>query len=285
MPGLRADLHAHTHASADCRTSVRRLLRAAHAAGLNVLAITDHDTVAAHDEAFRLAPAFGIQIIPGVEITTDGGTHVVAYFVRSLPPSNKLPDVLKWIQKQGGVSCLPHLYRSDTGLLYNHEQKGQFTKAEVTRILNQVDLIEGLNFKSAFRGEPDGCALADTHAKVLLANTDAHYDLEVGKAFTEFAVPSTQPLTPEILKHAARTLWIHPITTLIPKQNTNLPLSGYEPAESQVRRWKRWFGPFIPLIGNLLYSWQDYARYRAKKHQINTLLTQSPEPKLYGGRG
>ena len=50
------DLHLHTTAS-DGRCSPTELVRRVHAAGVRVFAVTDHDTVAGHDEAAAAARA------------------------------------------------------------------------------------------------------------------------------------------------------------------------------------------------------------------------------------
>jgi len=66
-----ADLHAHTTAS-DGTLTPTELVQAANAAGLSLLAVTDHDTVAGVGEARAAAEAAGIGLVPGVELSADG---------------------------------------------------------------------------------------------------------------------------------------------------------------------------------------------------------------------
>lgn len=68
---LYADLHAHTTAS-DGTFTPTELVRAAKAAGLSLLAVTDHDTVAGLDEATREADRIGLALVPGVELSVEG---------------------------------------------------------------------------------------------------------------------------------------------------------------------------------------------------------------------
>jgi 3',5'-nucleoside bisphosphate phosphatase len=78
----RADLHTHTTAS-DGLYSPEELVRAAEKAGLGAVAITDHDTVAGVDRAKKAGMQWGIEIIPGVEISSLAGgkeIHVLGYF-------------------------------------------------------------------------------------------------------------------------------------------------------------------------------------------------------------
>lgn len=76
------DLHLHTTAS-DGRCTPAELVERAAAAGLNAIAVTDHDTTAAVAEVRRLAAARGIEAIAGIEITAlDDGRdlHMLGYF-------------------------------------------------------------------------------------------------------------------------------------------------------------------------------------------------------------
>jgi 3',5'-nucleoside bisphosphate phosphatase len=79
---LLVDLHLHTTAS-DGRLTPRDLVIRAAAAGVSVMAATDHDTTAAVADVRVQAEAHGIQAIPGIEITAmhDGrDVHVLGYF-------------------------------------------------------------------------------------------------------------------------------------------------------------------------------------------------------------
>lgn len=78
---MRIDLHAHSSVS-DGTDSPTELVEAAVEAGLDVVAITDHDTVAGWDEAGAAAQAAGIRLVRGIEISTKhhGVTvHLLAY--------------------------------------------------------------------------------------------------------------------------------------------------------------------------------------------------------------
>ncbi len=83
----RADLHVHTTAS-DGEYTPSQVVVLARQAGLCAVAVTDHDTVAGVAEAVgtaRSLPESDIEVIPGVEITTelDGREfHLLGYFVR-----------------------------------------------------------------------------------------------------------------------------------------------------------------------------------------------------------
>jgi 3',5'-nucleoside bisphosphate phosphatase len=77
------DLHLHTTAS-DGRLAPDQLVRRAADAGIHVMAVTDHDTMAGVAAAAQTAAALGITIVPGIEITAvlDGrDVHVLGYYL------------------------------------------------------------------------------------------------------------------------------------------------------------------------------------------------------------
>ncbi|MEO7019136.1 MAG: PHP domain-containing protein [Ktedonobacteraceae bacterium] len=83
------DLHTHSTAS-DGLYAPRELLRQAKAAGLDVLALTDHDTTNGIAEAVEAARELDIDFIPGVELNTDiggGEVHVLGYFLELARPA------------------------------------------------------------------------------------------------------------------------------------------------------------------------------------------------------
>jgi predicted metal-dependent phosphoesterase TrpH len=65
--GPQADLHSHSTAS-DGTCPPAEVMRRARAAGLDVIALTDHDTVAGHDEARQALPP-GLTLLPGMELS------------------------------------------------------------------------------------------------------------------------------------------------------------------------------------------------------------------------
>ncbi|MGN6325200.1 PHP domain-containing protein [Pseudolysinimonas sp.] len=86
MPGI--DLHAHTSVS-DGTEAPGELVRAAVDAGLDVVAITDHDATSGWEEAFAAARGTGITVVPGLELSTQldyASVHVLGYLVDPADP-------------------------------------------------------------------------------------------------------------------------------------------------------------------------------------------------------
>jgi 3',5'-nucleoside bisphosphate phosphatase len=83
------DLHTHTTAS-DGRYPPAELVARAAAAGVDVLSVTDHDTVSASDAASEACASAGIAFVPGIEITAaahHGDVHVLGYFLDVRSPA------------------------------------------------------------------------------------------------------------------------------------------------------------------------------------------------------
>lgn len=81
VPG--ADFHMHTVYS-DGALTPRELLERARGAGLRVVSITDHDNVSGIREALTAAEEFGVELVPGVELSAhvDGReVHMLGYFI------------------------------------------------------------------------------------------------------------------------------------------------------------------------------------------------------------
>jgi len=77
---MRADLHVHSNAS-DGTDAPAEVIRRAARAGLDAVALTDHDTVAGHEQARRALPD-SLTLVPGMELSCrlqDHSVHLLAY--------------------------------------------------------------------------------------------------------------------------------------------------------------------------------------------------------------
>lgn len=87
-----ADLHMHSHMSdGDLRPS--EVVRIAASQGLELMALSDHDTTAGIEEAIITGKRYGIQVIPAIEVTALAGNvevHILGYFTDSYNLADKL---------------------------------------------------------------------------------------------------------------------------------------------------------------------------------------------------
>ena len=81
------DLHVHTTVS-DGTCTPREAVRRASELGLRAMAITDHDTIGGHAEAISAGIDYGVEIVPGIEVSTRYGVavHILGYCLESLIP-------------------------------------------------------------------------------------------------------------------------------------------------------------------------------------------------------
>ncbi len=102
---MKADPHCHTVAS-DGMVTARQLVAAAVASGLDLIAITDHDTMA---QAF--GDYEGVTVVRGEEITTrwPGQTHILGWFLeKRVRTGMSIEDTVDAIHDQGGLAVIPH---------------------------------------------------------------------------------------------------------------------------------------------------------------------------------
>ncbi|HZC07524.1 MAG TPA: PHP domain-containing protein, partial [Ktedonobacterales bacterium] len=86
----RVDLHTHSNAS-DGLYAPAELVRRAREAGLDLIALVDHDTTQGLAEAQAEGAQLGVTVMPGVEINTDlvsgGEAHILGYEITPDDPS------------------------------------------------------------------------------------------------------------------------------------------------------------------------------------------------------
>jgi hypothetical protein len=88
-----------------------QLIDAALEARLDLIAITDHDTMDSVKEAQQLGEDKRIAVIAGEEITTrwPAQTHILAWFLeRPIKRGMSVEDTVEAIHDQGGLAILPH---------------------------------------------------------------------------------------------------------------------------------------------------------------------------------
>lgn len=96
---MPVDLHTHSRAS-DGSDPPSALVEAAARAGLTAVALTDHDTLEGLPEARAAADLWGIELIPGVELSIEwpsGGMHMVVLWLE--PGPGPLQDRLARLQE------------------------------------------------------------------------------------------------------------------------------------------------------------------------------------------
>ncbi len=98
---MKADLHMHTTYS-DGRKSPEEVIKRAKAKEIDIIAVTDHDTVSGVDHIKKLADKAGITYIPGVELSTvedNKSVHILGYFRDDSYKKDEIQDYFKFIKE------------------------------------------------------------------------------------------------------------------------------------------------------------------------------------------
>ena len=180
-----ADLHVHTSWSYDSLQSPETVGEYAERAGLDAVAITDHDEFGAHTE---LDTSTDVMVIPGMEIRTRDYDDLLALFIENPITSNTFSKAVDEIHRQGGLAILPHPYR----------KVSQFEE----RVFDEVDAIEGLNARSKAESNARARDLGQARGCPLTGGSDAHTPWEIGRAAT--LVTGLSIRSPDDLQSAIR---------------------------------------------------------------------------------
>ncbi len=177
-----ADLHIHSIYSFDGATTVRAILKQAASVGLNVIAVTDHDEFRGSLEAQELAPQFGVEVVPGAEISTADG-HLLALWIRELPPKGlSLQDTLLLIGRQGGLAIAPHPFSSLPGSLKMESVVGALTNSRSKAVLLGMETHN----MSTQKFDTIAQKLSIYLPLAKLASSDSHVYWSIGAGRTEF---------------------------------------------------------------------------------------------------
>jgi len=193
----KADLHLHTDFS-DGLHSPREMVQAASRAGLEMIAVTDHDTM----EGARLAQEYAkrrsdlqVEVILGEEVSTLNG-HVIGLFLKNfIQPRLTAKRTVELIHQQGGVAILAHPFHLYTGKYPGHDR--------AVDILAEIpfDGIETVNHGDALSFWSNKKAARVLEGKTIstIGCSDAHSSRFIGMGYTEFAGQTQEDLRRAIL--------------------------------------------------------------------------------------
>jgi predicted metal-dependent phosphoesterase TrpH len=106
----KADIHIHSAADDGLAAPAEIVEYVEHHTDLDLIAITDHDTIHGGLEAAELAARrnYRLQVLPGVEISTRSG-HILALGVtRLIRMLKSLEETIAAVHEQGGLVVIPH---------------------------------------------------------------------------------------------------------------------------------------------------------------------------------
>ena len=184
----RADLHVHTTASDGMMSAAMVLNYAVVHTDLDVLAITDHNTLDGWKRAreFKERPEnehlSALELVPGIEVSTRDG-HVIGLWVETMIPRDlSAAETIAAIHEQGGMALAPHPYAWLPGL-------AEFAGVGDLFLELPFDAVEVRNSTPTETVNNHRTAAANRRRRQPLAEyggSDAHFLWAISRTWTDF---------------------------------------------------------------------------------------------------
>lgn len=265
---LRIELHCHTVASHDGHITFDGLVRVARRRGIDVVAITDHDTIegAVEFRMFAERRDVGPRIVVGEERTLEDGSHVIGLFLREAVRSSTLAEAVREIAEQGGICVLPHPFRRRDGVLREGAVGGDIATGP-EEIAGLARAFEIFNPKCSPEENRRARELLGTGLAVV-GGSDAHYEADVGECVNVVAYETD-------VETSLRRALAQPgrVTVLGVPQRPGSSGRQYAPLYYRIKPYFRVPRPLVP-VANRLY--RMYLNEIAKR-------TLEPLEEKYGG--
>ncbi|MCX8204830.1 MAG: PHP domain-containing protein [Candidatus Nezhaarchaeota archaeon] len=206
----KLDLHVHSSYSIDAKLRPEALVREALRRGLSGVAVTDHGTVEGGLEVKRLSPP-GFIAIPGVEAKTLRGELLILFIEEEVRSQNPL-EVIDKAKEAGGLIVLPHPF----DWIRRSRLRGD------EELVKKVDAIEVLNSRCPLmKLNAKAQQLARSLGKPFTAGSDAHFAMELGRAWVAVEASSAEDVRKAILRRQVKIgggrapLYVHLMSWLV----------------------------------------------------------------------
>ena len=189
-----ADLHMHSIYSYDGTASVPAILKHAKQIGLDVIAITDHDEITGSLRALELAPDYGVEVIPGTEVTTAEGDLLALNVTEKIERDLPLIETVLKVGELGGFCIAPHPMAGGFGMksLSAYSILRALRDTEVARVLIGIETYNATTIDKM--SNHYARVLADRLDIAQTASSDAHVIEAIGLGVTEFDGHTAQHL-------------------------------------------------------------------------------------------
>lgn len=200
-----ADLHIHTTYSWDGLSDVRAVLKqAAHHCFLDVIAITDHDEIRGALEALEYAPQYGIEVVPGIEVSTREGHLLVLFVTQSVPANLSLLETLQCVANLGGIAIAAHPMMRNEYSLSAESIHRAVAHPEARQILVGIETYNGgLVFNQSNKAARLLARKLDLSA---VGNSDAHLVSMIANGITAFEGKTCQDLRRALIAGKTRAI-------------------------------------------------------------------------------
>ncbi len=184
---LVADPHCHTTAS-DGMVSPAELVAAAAAAHIDLIAVTDHDTMQSVKEVQERGAAAGVAVVAGQEVTTawPAQTHMLAWFLeKPVRRGMSLVDTVAAIHDAGGVAIVPHPFMP---VYFGSIQPGMLARLLEKTAVDGIEVVFTVPIGSRRRHELDAFVAANRERLgAMIGGSDCHFGPhDIGRVLTDY---------------------------------------------------------------------------------------------------
>ena len=191
---MKADLHIHSIYSPGGITKPETVLEIAAERGIDIIAVTDYNSVKSQRAFLKIAKDYPVEIVFGQEIKLTNGKYIdgelLALFLQAPIKSTLVEDIITEVTAQNGLISIAHPFC--------HRQ-GEFRAFD--RIENWSNIaIEARNGRT-FKRRDNYMAeeFAQRLSLPITAGSDAHTPFEIGNVYLEFDGKNASDLKSAIL--------------------------------------------------------------------------------------
>ncbi len=164
------------------------LVDAAVEAGLDLIAVTDHDTMDAVKETQSRGEAAGLAVVAGQEVTTKWPpqTHIVGWFLETrVRRGMSLDDTVAAIHAQGGLVLIPHPFMP---VYFGSIQPGMLRRLIENQSVDAIEMLSTVPMGSKRRRQLHEFYEANRERLgAAIGASDCHFGAgDMGRAMTEF---------------------------------------------------------------------------------------------------
>lgn len=184
---MRADPHCHTLAS-DGMVTPAQLVEAAKSAKLDLIAVTDHDTMASVKESQARGEQAGVIVVAGQEVTTraPAQTHILGWFLeKPIKRGMSIEDTVDAIHAQGGLAIVPHPFMP---VYFGSIQPGMMRRLLERHPVDGIEMVATVPIGRSRRRSLDQFYAANRdRLGAAIGASDCHFGIhDIAQAVTEY---------------------------------------------------------------------------------------------------
>jgi len=175
---MKYDLHNHTYYSKCSNLRPEILLKVVKKKGMDGIAITDHNTIKGALLVKKLNKDKNFEVIIGEEVDTNFG-DVLTYYLNNEIKTHDFFTLVDEVKKQNGIISIPHPFR----MSINPKLKFRYP---IAKIKDEIDAVECFNARMLPGNNEKAQKLAKKLNIPCTGGSDAHFKLDIARAYTIF---------------------------------------------------------------------------------------------------